>query len=183
MTLENNLNKVVEEKDDFEKKYADNRYRQLDSLKNQLEWIKRQLEYVEFSRKYTLKMEVHRGEIYEFDFGENVNAEFSHRHYGLVLKDSKANDPIVLVCPLKTNKKGIHPLSDVDLGVIESLRTDHSTIAVINQTRALDKMRIFTKSAIGEKDFYIDKIPVLDEKRTRLVLTAFYNYLFCDLFK
>ena len=119
---------------------------QINTLKNQLEWIKRQLEYVQFAEEHRLKMEVHRGEIYEIDWGINVNAEISNRHYGVVLRDSGPHDPIVLVCPLKTNKKGAHPASDIDLGFIECLGTSHTTLAVLNQCRAMDKLRIFKRA-------------------------------------
>ena len=104
------------------------------------------------------------------------------RHYGLVLKDSSIYDPLVLVCPLKTNKRGAHPASDIDLGYVEGLKSDHQTLAVINQTRTLDKLRIFSKQAICE-DNDETTILKLSKEKTEIVLKAFYNYVFTDYLK
>lgn len=111
-------------------------------------WIIRQQEYARFSNKGPLKIAVRAGEIYEIDFGVNVNAEFSYRHYGLVLADSSENDPLVLVVPLKSNIKGGHPASDLNLGIIECLDKERESLAVLNQVKAIDKMRIFRKPII-----------------------------------
>lgn len=148
------------------------------ALKEQLDWIKRQLEYASFATEYKLRFPVKKGEIYEFDWGINVNAEFSNRHYGLVIKDSNEYDPLVLVIPLKTNKRGPHPMSDVDLGVIECLQTEARTLAVINQARSLDKMRIFSRNAISDGEIDYQEPLRLDERKLQLVLTAYFNYIF-----
>ena len=153
-------------------------FRRVNGLKEQLEWIKRQLEYVNFAEKYKLRVECKMGEIYEIDWGVNVNAEFSNRHYGLVIRDSSQFDPLVYVVPLKSKHSESNKASDVDLGIIEELNPGTRTIAVINQIRALDKMRIFSKSTIGETDIYEEKIPVLDSKKMQLVLTAIYAFYF-----
>ena len=118
--------------------------------RDQLEWIRRQLEYVTFAEKYQLRYDLKKGEIYEIDWGLNVNAEFSSRHYGVVLSDSGPHNPLVTVCPLKSKHRDAHPKSDYDLGFIPELDTDHATLAVINQVRTIDKLRIFTKRAIGK---------------------------------
>ena len=149
----------------------------LRSLKSQLEWIKRQLEYSEFSSEYKLRIACKRGEIFEFDWGVNVNAEFSNRHYGVVLRDSGEHEPLVLVCPLKTNRYGAHPASDIDLGYIDALQSESKTLAVVNQTRVLDKMRIFSRTSIGDSQIFDNKIPVLSEEKLQLILTAYLNFI------
>ena len=154
--------------------------------KEQLDWIKRQLEYSTFSEKYKLRYDLKRGEILEFDWGINVNAEFSNRHYGVVLADSGEYNPLVIVCPLKSNKNGGHPRSDVDLGIIPCLKTTHSTLAVINQIRSVDKLRIYTKCAIGyesefkEKDDNIIHSYRLDDRKVDLITQAYINLLTID---
>ena len=149
----------------------------LRNLKAQLDWIKRQLEYSEFSNEYKLKIACKKGEIFEFDWGINVNAEFSNRHYGVVLRDSGEHEPLVLVCPLKTNRYGAHPASDIDLGNVEALQSDSKTLAVVNQTRMLDKMRIFTRTSIGDSEIFNSKIPTLSEEKVHLILTAYLNFI------
>ena len=113
-------------------------------------WLIRQNEYAKFSEKNRLAINVKAGEIYEVDFGINVHAEFSYRHYALVLADSHESNPLVLVCPLKSNNKGAHPASDINLGIIEALDSDHESLAVVNQIRTIDKLRIFKKSLINK---------------------------------
>ncbi len=123
---------------------------QLKGLKAQLEWVKRQIEYLQFAETHEAQFELKKGELYEFDWGINVNSEFSNRHYGVVLAYSGKNNPLVLVCPLKTNRYGANPHSDVNLGIIDSIVTDKETLAVVNQIRALDKMRLYVKPIIHE---------------------------------
>lgn len=152
----------------------------MNGLKEQLDWVKRQIEYANFSSEYKLRLEVKKGEIYEFDWGINVNSEFSNRHYGLVLKDSNEFDPLVLVCPLKTNKYGAHPASDINLGEIKELRSNVETLAVVNQTRSLDKLRIFSRSAIAEDDSVGEAIIKVDDSKLNDVLLAYYTYVFSN---
>lgn len=129
--------------------YAKKDYQIMDNLKKQLEWVKRQLEYISYQEQYKPELDLKAGEIYEFDFGVNVNCEFSNRHYGVVLADSHKNNPLVIVCPLKSNKYGANPSSDINLGYIDGLVTNRETLAVANQIRALDKMRLYRRSVIN----------------------------------
>lgn len=126
---------------------------ELDYLDNKRqEWIEREYRYFDFADNNALAYDLKKGEIYEIDWGMNINAEFSGRHYGVVLCDSGKENPLVLVCPLKSNhKKKINPKSDVYIGSIDGLPKASETIAVINQIKAIDKMRIYTTLAIGPK--------------------------------
>lgn len=157
-----------------------------EGMRDQLEWIRRQLEYASFSEKFALRYDLKKGEIYEFDWGINVNAEFSNRHYGVVLADSDIYNPLVTVCPLKSNHSGVHPKSDVDLGFVAGLNSIHSTIAVVNQIRTMDKLRIYTIRAIGTRnselnDSIIDNektIMRLENSKLNKIINAYKNYLF-----
>lgn len=172
------MNKETKKKAYLVPKEFDKEGGKLNIVKDHLDWIKRQLEYATFANDYKLRMEVKKGEIYEIDWGINVNAEFSNRHYGVVLRDSNEYDPLVLVCPLKTNKKGAHPASDIDLGYIKELNTDHRTLAVINQTRTIDKMRIFSKNAISDNVVENTTQPHLEDNKVNLILTAYFNFIY-----
>ena len=123
---------------------------QIKGLKAQLEWLKRQIEYLTFAENHESYFELHRGEVYEFDWGVNVGSEFSSRHYGVVLAYSGKNNPLVLVCPLKTNRYGANPYSDINLGFITNIISDSETLAVVNQVRALDKVRMYVRPIINE---------------------------------
>ena len=157
---------------------------------NQLEWIKKILEYIQLASTYELRYDLKMGEIYEIDFGINVNSEFSNRHYGVVLVDSGPKNPLVMVCPLKTNHSGGHRRSDVVLGVVEDLSETAETIAVINQVRTIDKFRILRKNQIGIKkvpiNIYEDDEPEeisepivkrLNQKQLIMVRNAFLNFV------
>lgn len=149
MTIKNLKLKSYDD-DDYERDATQRRkYNMMNNLKQQLEWVKRQLEYISFSETYEPSLELKRGDIYEFDWGVNVNCEFSNRHYGVVLQDSKPQNPLVIICPLKTNRFGANPSSDVNLGIISDLSIERETLAVINQIRSLDKMRVYIRPIIN----------------------------------
>jgi len=128
-----------------------NRYTVMNNLKAQLEWVKRQIEYIAIAESYKVCYRLNRGEVFEFDWGVNVNAEFSYRHYGVVLKDSAENNPLVLVCPLKSCRVGEGYPGDVNLGVIPELVTERESIAVIDQIRSLDKLRLNVNPIINDR--------------------------------
>ena len=140
-----------------------------DGMRSQLDWIRRQLEYADYSDKYVLRYDLKRGEIYEIDWGINVNAEFSNRHFGVVLVDSDAANPLVTVCPLKSKHSSfINPKSDVDLGYIPDLGNKISTVAVVNQIRSIDKFRLYTRRIIGTK--FEDRLSDSNRQQERPVL-------------
>ena len=143
-------------------------------------WLIRQNEYAKYAERNKLIMTVRAGEIYEVDFGINVNAEFSYRHYALVLADSYDANPLVLVCPLKTNTKGPHPASDINLGYIDALDSDHESLAVINQIRTIDKLRIFKRPMINRDGIFQDvsnRTYRLEANKFAQVQKAIDNYL------
>lgn len=156
-----------------------------DGMREQLDWIRRQLQYYSFSDKYRLKYDLKRGEIYEIDFGININAEFSNRHFGVVLADSDANNPLVTVCPLKSNKGSVNSRSDVDLGQVKDLRSINSTVAVVNQIRTVDKLRIYMKRSICRPIYHLsdsdyvtnDTIMRLENDKMNMIINAYLNYI------
>ena len=144
-------------------------------------WLIRQNEYAKYAERNKISMTVRAGEIYEVDFGINVNAEFSYRHFALVLADSYDTNPLVLVCPLKSNVKGPHPASDVNLGFIDALDSNHESLAVINQIRTVDKLRIFKRPIIGRNfnSKYESEIEIyrLETSKFQLVQNAIESYI------
>ena len=153
--------------------------------REQLDWIRRQLEYFSFAEQYSLRYDLKRGEIYEIDFGLNVHAEFSNRHYGVVLVDSDEFNPLVTICPLKSNHGTLNPKSDIDLGYVDCLRTQNTTIAVVNQVRTIDKLRLYMRRAIGYKrnmladSEYEEKYTImrLENDKLERLTNAYIRYL------
>lgn len=155
----------------------------LEGLKAEITWMQRRVQYYSFLQNYRVSLHCLRGEIYEFDFGMNINAEFSNRHYGIVLADSLENNPLVIVCPLKTNKRGPNEKSDIDLGIIKELNAVNPTLAVFNQIRAIDKTRIYHKRIIGFNNSNDDEetkleIPRVSYKIVDAILDAYCEILY-----
>ena len=93
---------------------------------------------------------VKAGDVYLARFPIEYGSEIHGDHFVAVLLDSPAVCPLVTVVPLKSEKaKEINPASDIRLGVIEGINNGHKTIAVINQTRAIDKRRLLSEEAIS----------------------------------
>ena len=158
----------------------DRRYAQNERTKGQFDiigWLIRQNEYAKYAERSKISFEVRAGEIYEVDFGVNVNAEFSYRHYALVLVDSNKYNPLVLVCPLKSNNKGLNPASDISLGIIDDLDSDHESLAVINQIRTIDKLRIYRRPIINCDYDKKEKIYRLEKDKFKKVLYNTLDYL------
>ena len=142
---------------------------QIKGLRTQLEWLKRQIEYLTFADNHQSYFELHRGEVYEFDWGVNIGSEFSSRHYGVVLSYSSKNNPLVLVCPLKTNRYGGNPSSDINLGYITDIISDSETLAVINQVRSLDKLRMYVRPIIHLPSDENNNIIKLNDEQMALI--------------
>ena len=93
---------------------------------------------------------VKAGDVYLARFPIEYGSEIHGDHFVAVLLDSPVACPLVTVVPLKSEKaREINPASDIRLGVIEGINNGRKTIAVINQTRAIDKRRLLSEEAIS----------------------------------
>lgn len=179
------MKKFETEPNDLNYEKSKNTIRQ-EGMREQLDWIRRQLEYSSFSEKYVLRYDLKRGEIYEFDWGLNVNAEFSSRHFGVVLVDSDIFNPLVTVCPLKSYRGSFNPKSDLDLGYVAALPNNRKTIAVINQIKTIDKLRLYTKRIIGFKKEELNEEQFenetnymrLENSKLFQIIDAYANYIY-----
>lgn len=141
-----------------------------------LNWMRRMLNYAKFSLLYKTEYTLHAGEIYEIDFGIGVNCEIKERHYGVILVDSYENNQIAIVCPLKTKHHDANPTSDVAIGKIPDLLTDKETIAVFNQIRGIDKIRIYRFGIInGKKSEREGPISKLNDEQMKKIRSAIYQ--------
>lgn len=123
-------------------------------IKMSLEYInffRRMCQYSEYSLTHKTNYSLKKGEVYEIDFGIGVNCEIRERHYGVVLVDSYENNQMAFICPLKSKHHEPNPTSDVLIGRIPEIATDRDTIAVFNQMRGIDKLRIYRYGIINGK--------------------------------
>ncbi len=82
----------------------------------------------------------------------------------------------MVVCPLKSNRYGANPNSDINLGYIDGIVTDRETLAVINQIRSLDKMRLYSNPIINETK-ESKQIIKLNNKQIQLLKEGIRNIL------
>ena len=93
---------------------------------------------------------VDAGDVYLARFPAEFGSEIHGDHFVAVILDSNQMNPLLTVVPLKSEKaKEINPASDIRLGVIEGINNGRKTIAIINQTRAIDKRRLLSEEAIS----------------------------------
>ena len=97
-------------------------------------------------------------EIVLVDFGFNIDGEFGGRHYAVILE--KNNNPasnVILVAPITSYDptKGSHP-SNVDLGIGAINNYEKGASVVVNQIRAISKMRIEKPLTPNELRQYMD---------------------------
>ena len=112
----------------FRKREAelDQRYLKGDELLDMQEYINN---HIYFYRQFIYETEIHG------------------KHPVVVLHRSPCKNPMITVVPLTSGS--CHEMSDVDLGIIEGLaKGSKHSVAVINQTRSIDKRRIVPEYAI-----------------------------------
>lgn len=122
--------------------------------------------------KHPMRFNTNIGEIYEIDFGENVGSEFSGRHLGICLSNTKITEDRMLVIPL-TTKYQEYNLADI----IECTSfVDGKPIkggVVLNEVRFVSKIRVFKVSGILEEDKEDKTIPVGKIELTKEQLDRF----------
>ena len=111
------------------------------------------------SKPYSFKKYKQR-EIILVDFGFNIDGEFGGRHYAVVLeKENNPSSQVVLVAPITSYDpaKGEKPHpSNVDLGVGAIHDYEKGAAVVLNQIRAISKMRIESPTSSFVKRIYLE---------------------------
>ena len=103
-----------------------------------------------FHDHFNTKIAIKRGDVFVVRFEYECGNELHGPHLVVALNDSKTNDPMVTVVPLKSYKGILNPRSDVLLGVIQGIGTGKQSVALINQTKSIDKSRMLEHMSVGE---------------------------------
>ncbi len=120
------------------------RYLKGEELLNMQDYINK---HIYLYRNFEPTFEAKAGEIYFADFPVGFGNEIHGRHPVIVLNNSGAKQQIMTVIPLTS--KSCNKVSDVDLGIIKGLsKNGQHSIAVINQTRSIDKRRLVIEQVI-----------------------------------
>ena len=121
--------------------------REPDTVKSQING------FIFFYRNFETRFQIREGDVFmvKMPCFQSVGCELSDDHFYAALLDSEPNNPLIRVVPLKSYIEGQrveNPASDVRIGRIAGTEKDVETIAVINQTRSIDKMRLFSGETI-----------------------------------
>lgn len=95
-----------------------------------------------FHKYFKTRIALTHGDVFMVDFNFECGSELRGPHFVAVLLDSKENDPMVTVVPLKSYKGILNPRSDILLGKVEGTTTGNQSIALINQIKSIDKSRM-----------------------------------------
>lgn len=95
-----------------------------------------------FHKYFKTRIALTHGDVFMVDLNFECGNELRGPHFVVVTNDSKENDPIVTVIPLKSYKGILNPRSDVLLGKVEGTTTGNQSIALINQIKGIDKSRM-----------------------------------------
>ena len=111
--------------------------------------------YRYFYRNFETRFTIRAGDVFMVKMmsSEGVGSELARAHYYAALLDSNENNPLIRVVPLKSfyeDRREPNPASDVVIGKLAGIHDDRESIAIINQTRVIDKMRLFNGSMIRE---------------------------------
>lgn len=141
-----NEERIVRKELTFRKraKELQQRYLKGEELLAMQEYINR---HIYLYRNFEPTFTANPGEIYFSEFPVAYGNEIHGRHPVVVLNKSGAKQQVMTVVPLTS--KSCNKVSDYDLGVIEGLsKNNEHSIAVINQTRAIDKRRLVIEKVI-----------------------------------
>lgn len=145
-----------------------------------------------FHKHFKTRIAIRRGDVFRVSFNYECGSELSGSHFVVAINDSKVNEPMVTVVPLKSYKGKLNPRSDVLLGIVEGTKTGKESIAVINQIKGIDKSRmiedvksktlekIFNDTKIAEDDEIVIKVKTiyrLTAQQLYVLMTALNDYI------
>lgn len=146
-----------------------------------------------FYRFFDTKFAIRKGEIFVARFDDGIGCELTGNHYVMALLDSRENEQLISIVPLKSlkEKESLNPASDLLIGVVNGINNGKETVAVINQVKSIDKRRLYDtivkldfNKYLGDeyKDYQeitveIKRIIRLDYKQYRLIHRAVKQFV------
>lgn len=108
--------------------------------------------YSYFYRHFETRFPIDRGDVFFVDFGEEgVGNELRRPHFAVALQNSNALNQMVTVVPFHSAKlnREPNPASELVIDPIPGVLNGKTPIAMINQTRTIDKRRLFDQDKIA----------------------------------
>lgn len=148
-----------------------------------------------FYRFFTTKIDVRRCDVFKIRFDQGFGSELRGYHFVVAMQSSREINQTVTVIPLSSVKEArqYNPKSTINIGTIEGIPGNKETIALINQIRTIDKVRLIGEKALENfveqyceqierinGEFYIQNKEVyrLTDEQYQKILHAINNYLF-----
>ena len=148
-----------------------------------------------FYRYFTTKIDVKRCDVFKVRFDQGFGSELRGYHFVVAMQSSREINQTVTIIPLSSVKeaKQYNPKSTINIGIIEGIPGNKETVALINQIRTIDKMRLIGDKALehfveqhceqidrANGEFYIQNKEIyrLTEDQYKKILYAINNYLF-----
>ena len=148
-----------------------------------------------YYKYFTTKIDIKRCDVFKIRFDQGFGSELRGYHFVVAMQSSREINQTVTIIPLSSVKesKQYNAKSTINIGVIEGIPGNKTTVALINQIRTIDKIRLIGDKALDlfvenhrEKieringEFYIqnNEIYRLSEEQYQKILHAINNYLF-----
>ena len=169
-------------------------YSYLDN-ENRNEYVSALNRAIFFYRYFTTKIDIKRCDVFKIRFDQGFGSELRGYHFVVAMQSSREINQTVTIIPLSSVKesKQYNAKSTINLGIVEGIPGNKASVALINQIRTIDKMRLIGDKALDlfvenhcEKieringEFYIQNKEVyrLTEEQYKKILHAINNYLF-----
>lgn len=122
--------------------------------------------YVNFETRIPLES----GDVFMFTFNFECGTELFGPHFCAVLFDSSELNQLVRVVPLHSLKedKEINPSNEIVLGPIPGVDNGKVAVAMVNQTKNVDKTRLLDKVSFSDLDRIIGTDEYKENKRIRV---------------
>ena len=116
--------------------------------------------YKYFYRNFETHFQIKAGDVFMVKHlrFEGIGSELSGDHLYAAILDSDPINPLIRVVPLKSyyeQTREENPASDVRIGKIAGTNDNRESLAVINQTKTIDKMRLFSGMVVKSLDEFV----------------------------
>ena len=128
-----------------------------------------------FHKYFQTKVAITHGEVFVVNMDFECGNELSGRHFVVAMNDSKEQDPMVTVIPLKSYKGVLNPRSDVLLGKVEGTTTGSESIALINQIKSIDKCRLFEHTTIMQMKRILNSAQLAEDSEIEINSKTVYR--------
>ena len=110
-----------------------------------------------FYNNFTTKVEIERGDVFKVRFDQGLGSEIRGHHFVVAMQTSRENNQTITIIPLSSVKESrqYNQRSTIFIGEVAEIPGGKESVALVNQLRTIDKMRLFGDKALGN---FVDKV-------------------------